>query len=534
MKELVFEDLTIEQKLGLMTVAFCSEKYPEDVDFVEEQIKKRAIGGIWIIPTSEKHFEILKRLKSAADYPLLVFTDAEGGFGEYLIGRHNTLACVDSVDSAYAFGKVSALAARARGYNIISCPVLDFTDRNTVCGITSRSLGYDKYRVTELAGAIARGMHDGGVLTVAKHYPGTSETAHEIDAHMAETASNMTKEELLDYNLYPYIELNKQGLIDGVMPGHSRFAKIDPDYPASLSGKLMQVIRDEAFEGIAVTDALDMMGVISKFGKFGSIATAIGNAGSIALPFFADNRSIAEELRRSYDEGKIPDDMLDTGVKRMLAAQHKVAAMQPKFERITEEDKAAIKRINYDAIIARSDEGLTHTVSRDGRHCFVVLTATDLDIRDAAGVEEDTMKTEWYNPYRIKDRLEELFPNSLVTSVNEYPTPKQNRKVLRDIMGFETGEPYDDVVFITFYQSQTYVGRECFTARIIALFEALDVTKSTAAIVHFGNPFIMEDLPHIPRMIIGPGSRQGVEAGLDVLAGEYPANGKLIYDVKFK
>jgi len=45
MKELVFEDLTIEQKLGLMTVAFCSEKYPEDVDFVEEQIKKRILAN---------------------------------------------------------------------------------------------------------------------------------------------------------------------------------------------------------------------------------------------------------------------------------------------------------------------------------------------------------------------------------------------------------------------------------------------------------------------------------------------------------
>ena len=534
MRELKFEALSIEQKLGLMSVAFCSEKYPDDVDFVEEQIKKRAVGAIWVVPTTPGQFEILNRLKSAADYPLLVFTDAEGGFGDYMIGKHNTLSCVDSVDSAYMFGKVSALAARERGYNIICSPVLDFTDRNTVCGITTRSLGYDKYRVTELASAIARGMHDAGILTVAKHYPGTSETAYDIDAHMAETASNMTKEELLEYNLYPYIELNKQGLIDGVMPGHARFPKIDPDYPASLSGKLMQVLRDEGFEGIAVTDALDMMGVISKFGKFGSIATAIGNAGSVALPFFADNRGIARELKRSYDEGKIPDEVLDAGVRRMLAAQHKIATMQPEFDRITEEDKEAIKRINYDAVIARADDGLSCTISREGRHCFVLLTATDLDLRDANGVEEDTMKTEWYHPYRIKARLEELFPNSLVTSVNEYPTPKQNRKVLRDIMGFETGEPYEDVVFITFYQSQTYVGRECFTARIIALFEALDVTKSTSAIVHFGNPFLLEDLPHIPRIIIGVASRQGVEAGLDVLAGEHVAKGKLIYNVKFK
>ena len=534
MRELKFEELNIEQKLGLMTVAFCSEKNPDDVDYVEAQIKKRAVGAIWVVPNGQEHFKILKRLKEAADYPLLVFTDAEAGFGDYTIGRHNTLACVDSVEHAYIFGKVSALAAKERGYNIICNPVLDFTHRNTVCGITIRSLGHDKYRVTELAEAIARGMHDAGVLSVAKHYPGTSETAYEIDSHMAETASSMSKEELIEYNLYPYIELNKKGLIDGVMTGHSRFPKIDPDYPFSLSAKGIQILRECGFEGFAITDALNMLGVISKFGKFGSIALAIGNAGSVALPFFADNKAIAEELKKSYDEGKIPDDVLDTAVKQVLSAQHKLATLNPKFDRITEEDKAIFKSINYDSVIARSDEGISHTVSREGRHCFVVLTATDLDIRDSSGVDEDTMKTEWYNPYRIKERLEELFPNSFVTSVNEYPTPKQNRKVLREIMGFDTNEPYDDVVFVTFYQSQTYIGRECFTSRVISLFEALDVTKSVSAIVHFGNPFLLEDLPHIPRIIIGAASRQGVEAGLDVLAGEHTAKGKLVYNVKFK
>ena len=50
MRELKFEELSIEQKLGLMSVAFCSEKYPDDVDFVEEQIKKRAVGAIWVVP----------------------------------------------------------------------------------------------------------------------------------------------------------------------------------------------------------------------------------------------------------------------------------------------------------------------------------------------------------------------------------------------------------------------------------------------------------------------------------------------------
>ena len=318
------------------------------------------------------------------------------------------------------------------------------------------------------------------------------------------------------------------------MLGHARYTKIAPDYPFSVSAKGIQVLRDEGFDGFAITDALGMMGLVSKFGKFGGIELAVANAGALALPFITEAEAIMNHLKKAYENGRIPDSVLDASVKRTLEAQHKVFTMQPKFEEVSDDDIEKFKSLNYDTVYAKADEGLPHTVSRDGRHCFVVLTETDMDIRDTKKVTEDTMKTDWYNPYRIKERLEELFPNSAVTSINLFPTPDQNRQLLREIMGFNTLVPYDDVVFITFYQTQTYIGRECLSSRVISLFEALDVTKSVSALVHFGNPFIVEDLPHIPRIIIGQASSAGVEAGLDVLAGEYPANGKLINDVKFK
>ena len=538
-KELKFEELTLEQKLGMSCAFLCAgwtESALKDSEYVEALIKKRAVGAIWVPPGFPHAEEILERLKNAADYPLLIFTDAESGLGDYKIASHYTVACRDSEEHAYTFGKMTAITARKMGYNVVCNPVLDLNaaGTNAVCGGATRSLGRDKYRVTELAAAIARGAHDGGVLTVAKHYPGKSDTAAKIDAHMAETSSSKTREELLDYNLYPYIELNKEGLIDGVMLGHARYSKIDPDYPFSLSAKGIQVLRDEGFNGFAVTDALGMLGVVSKFGKFGSISLAVGNAGALALPFFIETENIMNYLKKSYEEGKIPDEVLDASVKRILEAQHKVFTMQPKFEEITEEDKALFKSLNYDSVITKADEGLTPKISRDGRHCFVVLTATDIDLRDNTKVAEDTMKTNWYNPYKIKQKLEELFPNSFVTSVNEYPSPGQNRSLMREIMGFNTEEPYEDVVFITFYQSQTYIGRECLSSRIVALFDALDVTKSVCALVHFGNPFVVEDLPHIPRIIFGQASSDGVMAGLDVLAGLGEARGKLIYDVKIK
>ena len=534
-KELKFEDLTVEQKLGMSCAIFCADWKPEDVDYVETLIKNRSLGAIWVSPNSNNAQGMLHRLKDAADYPLLVFTDAEAGLGDHLIGRHYTVACRDSEEHAYTFGKITAINARKMGYNVVCNPIVDMNPKtlNGMCGATTRSLGDDKYRVTALAKAIARGVHDGGVLTVAKHYPGFSDSTN-VDSHMAEVESHMSREDLIDYNLYPYIELNKEGLIDGVMLAHARYTEIDPDYPFSVSKKGIQLLRDHGFEGFAITDALGMMGIVSKFGKFGAINLAVGNAGALALPFFPETEDIMKELKKAYDRGEITDEVLDASVKRTLAAQHKVFTMQPKFDEITEEDEIKFKSLNYDTVFAKCDEGLTPQISREARHLFVILTETDIDLRDTSKVSEDTMKTDWYHPYKIKKQLEELFPNSGFTSVNLFPSPDQNRRIMREIMGFNTLEPYDDVVFITFYQTLTYIGKECLSTRVLALFEALEVTDSIAAVVHFGNPFVMEDLPHQHRIIIGQASPDGVKAGIEALAGLNAANGKIISEVKFK
>jgi hypothetical protein len=81
-------------------------------------------------------------------------------------------------------------------------------------------------------------------------------------------------------------------------------------------------------------------------------------------------------------------------------------------------------------------------------------------------------------------------------------------------------------------QSAAYTGPEKLTTRVTAGIQALQVTNRVAAVLHFGNPYVMEDLVHIPRIIIGGMSRAAVNYGLDVLAGKLEAKGVLTYDVK--
>jgi len=533
MKELKIEELSVKQKIGMTMVGFltlgglkCDDfDYDEELEYVLEMIRNHSLGAVWIrlgMPDFEK---TMKLVKETADYPILIMTDAENGIGEYSIGRHNAIGCAGSEELAYAFGKVVGVKARELGYNVVCNPVLDMTKGEGICGHNVRSMGGDKFEVTRLAKAEAQGMHDGGVLTVGKHYPSPQSKGF-IDSHMAESGSEDTVEDLLDYSLYPYMELMKENLLDGIMTSHCRLPNIDPDFPASLSKKVIGIIREQGFDGFAVTDALEMMGIKAKFGATTSKGLAIANGNDLALVWERNEFSF-NAMWETYNRGLIPDDRLDEAVRRVLEAQHKTTLL-PTHEVVTEEDKDKVSRINKDSVYARTDEGLSATISRDGKHLFVVMVPNGTELNDQGKVNVATFANAWYKPDQMMNRLEELFPNSGVRMIDQFPTPSQNCHL------FSAAMKYDDVVWITFMDSLAYVGREKFTHRTTSVIEAMQITDMVSAIVHFGTPYALEDLPHIPRMIIGGLSSESVATSIEVLAGNYPAKGVLTYDVDFK
>lgn len=526
MKELKFEELSVEQKIGMVTCCMIDpwNRNPEMDEFIYEKIRNHALGCVWVYRTIPDFEEVMAKIKEIADYPLLIIDDAEKGI-DHSIGWQNALGMADSEELSYEFGKVTAISARKKGFNVICNPILDMANGAKVACGNLRTLGSDKKRVAALAAAMARGMHDGGILTVGKHYP-SAKTEGLIDSHMAEACSYVTKEELLDYNLFPYLELMKEDLLDGIMTDHCRLPNIDPDYPASLSKKVIEIIREQGFDGFAITDGLSMMGIVAKFGAIESTGLAIENGNDIALAsggFRAGYAGVYE----CYKKGILSEERLDQATKRVLAAQHKVFEMEPKYTEITPDDIDAIKKINTDSIYARVDDGLSTSVSRDGKHFFIVI-ADDGTIIKEGRPAIDTFSNNWYDPVRIIRRLEELFPNSEVIAIREFPSPMNNNHTLHKAVDF------DDVVFITFVRTGAYVGREEFTPPMVSLMESMLVSNQLSTVVHFGTPYALEILPHIPRLLIGNCSQANVMAALEVLAGNYPAKGKLTSLVNLK
>ena len=527
MKELKLEELTVRQKLGMTMTALMSDTSPENEEYILEMIRNHSLGAVWINWPCTRRNELLAKVKEAADYPILIMADAEGGMANLRIGKQNAIGCADREDLAYAFGKVVGVTAKSLGYNTICDPILDIVDGNALCGATIRSIGSDKLRVTALSRAEAKGFHDSGILTVGKHYPGTAETDTLIDSHMAEVSSEMTVEELMEKNLYPYIELCKEGLLDGIMTKHVRFHKIDPDYTASLSSKMINLIREKGFDGFAITDALTMMGVVAKFGKKNLPGLSIANGNDLSLPYGKNHKEAYGFLCDFYDEGKLSDQRLDEAVSRVLKAQHKTLTT-PIHTSLSQEDYENFNKLNTETTFAYTDQGVSVALPKDKKHLFVILTETPVDISRRNDVQVDTWDKDWYHVMAIVEKLQNFYPDSGATTLSIFPAPAESKAVLGK------APDYDDVVFITFFNSTAYMGKECFTSRVLSVMEAMQVTDTISTVVHFGNPYVLEDIPHVPRIIVGTTGADNMLPTFEVLAGERKPMGVPTYKINLK
>ena len=146
MKELQIEELSIKQKVGMVTCALIAGngRTEESDEYVLDMIRNHSLGAVWVNPKTQNFEDIMARIKEAADYPIIIITDAESGIGDYTIGRQNALGMTDSEELAYEFGKVTAVNARKMGYNVVCNPILDRCRGAGICGSNIRSMGSDK------------------------------------------------------------------------------------------------------------------------------------------------------------------------------------------------------------------------------------------------------------------------------------------------------------------------------------------------------------------------------------------------------
>ena len=260
--------MSLKQKIGQLiihTVAPTTDK--ANKDNIKNAVKEYGVGGLLFSGgTLDNQVELTNWAQSLAEIPLMITFDGEWGLAMRLKGtpsfpRNRVLGCIANDTLIYRYGKEVARELREIGVNVNFAPVADVDNnpRNPV--INTRSFGSDPEEVARKVIAYSRGLQDGGVLAVAKHFPGHGDT--ETDSHLALPHLKFDRTRLDSIELVPFRKAIQAG-VEGVMVGHLHVPALS-DKTASVSGEVIHdLLQTElGFHGLTFTDALEMKGISS-------------------------------------------------------------------------------------------------------------------------------------------------------------------------------------------------------------------------------------------------------------------------------
>lgn len=337
--------MTTEQKVAQLLVAGIEGAQPGE-DAVQA-IRDYQVGGVILfgrnVESAAQLVGLTNGLKELnGDYtPLFLCVDQEGGRVDRMPPEVNDLPSALAfgsiagpearMDACFALGQTLAAQCAAFGFNMDFAPSLDIwsNPENTVIG--DRAFGTDAAAVTGAANETALGILSGGVIPVAKHFPGHGDTA--VDSHYGLPVVDKSLAELEELELRPFRQAIDTTCVYGayggdtsipaVMVAHILLSQVDPDYPASLSHKVVTgLLREEmGFDGVVCTDDLTMGAVSNTYGM-GEAAVLAVEAGCdlLLVCHGADNLTAARDaLLEAVGSGRISVERLDESVYRILA-----------------------------------------------------------------------------------------------------------------------------------------------------------------------------------------------------------------------
>ncbi len=514
--------MTLEQKIGMV---LCARRFrPDDIEFIKELIKKRALGSVQLHASKP---EIIEEILSVADYPIIVVNDTESGFPTTKLPKIPLISLAATGKREYyeAYAKGIVRDGKKAGFNATWGPVIDILyDKLPIS--PHRKFGDSAQKVSETAEIIAQIFKDNGYLSCGKHFPGGSK-AFALDSHMTDCPSLDTKEDLLGNSLLPYKYLMEKGLLPTVMIGHTVYQNIDPEYPASLSKKIIDILRNDlGYDGLLYTDSFAMMAILQRYGEENLYGMAIAAGIDNVLPNYRTSvKDVYNMLMKNYKDGMFTEERLNEAVRRVLKAQEFIGAKPQNPTPFTDEDEKTLRNVARDCITAICDEGVSPALDgNDEDKLFVIL-------KESSGVNEigeEITFGAWYSSQRVADKIKEEFPKSGIVFLPEFSQVKDNEKVLL------AATEYKEVIFVTFCTTAAYLGTDSLTRRTEAVANSLINSKKVSTVLHFGNPYALKNLFHVKRVLFGYHIPESQQHAIDVLKGTVKAKGTLPFKVDLR
>lgn len=351
---------------------------------IKKMVTANDVGGFLLGKgTISSYANLINAAQSVAKVPLMVTLDGEWGLAMRLTDAprfpyNMGLGAIRDQRLLEEYGAEVARECRELGIHVNFAPDADVNSnpRNPVIGY--RSFGEDPRRVAEATVAYGRGLESGGVLSVAKHFPGhgdTSSDSHKTLPTVSHSADRMDETDLVPFKAYVEAGLG------GMMVGHLRVPSIDPSgTPASLSPRITDhLLRDRmGFRGLIFTDALAMKGAVTT----GNNCVAALKAGADMLLGSGAPTSDIAAVRAAVKSGEIKQSLIDERCRRALAFKYALGlTKKPTTEtrglerRIRSQQAADVaRRLAEASVTAVHDNGSILPIGELGKRTVAVVS----------------------------------------------------------------------------------------------------------------------------------------------------------------
>ena len=323
----IMATMTVEEMAGqLIMPSLFSDDSAANLRMLREYAVDCHVGGVVLLKgTVEAADAIAETLRGMLGVPPFIAIDAEWGLAMRLYStpefpRNGRISPSADENAMFDYGFELARECRQAGVNMVLGPVLDvLPEGNGRSGIGTRSFGSDPERVAALGVAYAKGLESGGVISVAKHFPGHGSA--DADSHRRLPAVRKTRGELEATDLLPFRAYIDNGM-SALMTGHLYVPALEEEeIPVTVSEKILtEFVRDSlGFQGLVLTDAINMAGA----GGYSAADAIVAGADLVLSP--ADTKEELRRLTQAVMEGHLPMQTLRDRVRRVLFHKYIVA-----------------------------------------------------------------------------------------------------------------------------------------------------------------------------------------------------------------
>lgn len=324
----LLENMSLREKIGQLFFIRANGSYTsnDDESYLElvRQINENHIGGIVFFAGDVYGQAVMtNKLQEISDIPLWITQDMEYGAAMRVNGSTRFppamgIAATKNPDYAYWVGKITAREAKALGVHQIFAPVLDVNNNPDNPVINVRSFSGDPSTVSTFGNKFIEGVESEGIVATGKHFPGHGDTG--TDSHIALPVIDYDFARLDSIELQPFRSAIDSG-VKSVMSAHISFPKLseNPEVPATLNESILNRILSDSldFDGMVVTDGLEMSGISSHFSPGEAVVRAL-QAGADMMLLSPDELTAINEIEHAIRKNTLSKERLNQSVRKIL------------------------------------------------------------------------------------------------------------------------------------------------------------------------------------------------------------------------